>query len=250
METSPNFEQSPVLCAEQVEIFVPKNEAFIGKLRLFFDHLILLDKIPISDDHKFWLQRLAENYRASTKKTLSFDNKNFWENLIFGYSIYEADGRFIGTDKQLQRRISCYFEEPTLIIKLILTNYHTRGLNYPLIQSFPDPFQKNTQQLFIYHAISSYRDDDADIALEYATMMLHYLGISSYIFNQLSHEIMHDEQEIWLQRWPTQLSRRFKAGSRDVPIVNTPDEKRLKFGVDVEKTLCVIDYVRSAEAQL
>ena len=25
------FEQSPVLCAEQVEIFVPKNDAFLGK---------------------------------------------------------------------------------------------------------------------------------------------------------------------------------------------------------------------------
>ena len=241
-------EQSSILCAEQVEIFVPNNLKFIGKFRLFFDQLILEDRIPINDEHRYWLQQLVEQHPEASAGFSPLKRKTFWENLIFGYSIYETKGYFIGPDDQLRRNLTNYFEEPTLVVKLILTNYRTRGLLYPLAQNFADPFQAQQSQAFILNAIASYQPRlSPSLAFEYGAMMLHYLGITSYIVDRLSQDVMHDELEIWLQRWQTQLSRRYKANMRKVPIAATEEEKRLKFGEAREQVICVIDYSTQSE---
>jgi len=250
------FKQPPILCAEQVEIFVPKNPNYEVKLKLFFDHLILKDRILITDAHRKWLQNLAANYPSPPGKHPVLEHVRYWENLVFGYSIYESQGYFIGVDIQtLQPQISNYFEEPTLVIKLILTNFMTTGINFPIIQRGIDPFQPKQERPYIYRVVASYFDDTlSTITREYAIMMLHYLGITAYIFHQLSEEVMQNEQEIWLQSWPTQLSRKIaqkvNPGSpppRDVPIVKNKEEKQKKFGDDAPHMLCVIDYASSNE---
>lgn len=241
-------EQSSILCAEQVEIFVPNNPEFIGKFRLFFDQLILEDRIPISGDHRYWLQQLVDQHPEASAGFSPLRRKTFWENLIFGYSIYETKGYFIGPDEQLRRNLTNYFEEPTLAVKLILTNYRTRGLLYPLMQNFADPFQAQQSQAFILNAIASYQPRiNPVLTFEYGVMMLHYLGITSYIVDRLSQDIMHNELEIWLQRWQTQLSRRYKPERRKAPIVATEEEKRLKFGEAWEQVICVLDYSTQSE---
>lgn len=240
--------KAPIVCAEQVEIFVPKNEAYLDKLKALLDNLIFQDKIPfVEQEHKFWLRRVVEDYNAVTKKHLSFAEKEYWENLIFGYSIYDSEGYFVGPDAQLRRSRDNYFEEPTAVIKLIVTNYLTPGVNYPVVHSAENPFW-HTPQWFVSQPISPYRSQETDsaagIRFEYSTMMLHYWGIIAYLFDQLSHEVMLNEQEIWIQRWHTQLSRRIQPDVRYMPIATSEAEKRQKFGKEeYHKVLCVIDYI-------
>ncbi len=74
-------------------------------------------------------------------------------------------------------------------------------------------------------------------------MMLHYWGIVAYLFDQLSNDLMLQEEEIWIQRWPTQLSRRIRSDIRSVPIASNEKERQRKFGKDENAVLCVIDYV-------
>lgn len=119
---------------------------------------------------------------------------------IFGYSEYESNGYFVGPDAQLRRNKDELFEEPTLVIKLIITNYMTVGVNYPVVQSSENPFQ-HVLQWFVWHPVSPYRRDSSDsaaaIRFEYTVMMMHYWGIVAYLFDQLSHK-MPQEQEIWI----------------------------------------------------
>lgn len=240
--------RAPILCAEQVEIFVPENAQIqFERVKTLLDELIFRDTIPfVEEEHKFWLKRLVDDYNAATHQQRSFENKTCWENLIFGYSVYQSNGYFVGPDEQLRRDRTAVYEEPTTVIKLIITNYLTPGVNYPVVHSAENPFW-HMPQWMVSQAISPYRSTEAvsatAIRFEYSVMMLHYWGIIIYLFNQLSNDLMLKEEEIWIQRWPTQLSRRIRSDLRNVPIAANDEERQKKFGTKARDVLCVIDYV-------
>ena len=174
----------------------------------------------------------------------------YWENLIFGYSIYLSNGNFIGVaDETLRPQMSNYFEESTQVIKLIITNYMTSGTFYPQVGrgvNLLDP--TDPERLFIASPLTLYfvgHDDEAAVKREYLLMKLHYFDVIKYIFTRLSQEVMQEEQEIWLQSWPTQLSRTIRKNARMLPIAQTTQEKQDKYAEDAAHVLCVIDYATS-----
>lgn len=244
--------QLPPLCAEQVEIFVPKNADREGKLKLFFDHLLLMERIPMTPDHHKFLLGIAQNYPAAGAKPLALEPVRAWENLIFGYSLYDTRGYFIGVDAEMLRpELAKYFEEPTLVIKLILTNFMTIGVPYPLVQDAADPFFPQQRRPFVLPAVTPlFTDPDNPVLREQAILRLHYAGLIGYIFHQLAEGVMGNEYEVWMQSWPTQLLRRVALKSpkpgepppRPRPVAVTPAEKLSKYGEDAPAVLCVIDY--------
>jgi len=240
--------KSAIVCAEQVEIFVPKSEGYLSQLRKLLDEMIFSDKIPFVDqDQKHWLRKAAEDRRPNLHRNFSFAEAEYWENLIFGYSIYDSDGYFVGPDSNLRRSRANYFEEKTSVIKLIVTNFVTPGVVYPVMHTAENCFM-HTPQWMVSQSISPYRSgkfrSGSDLRFEYAITMLHIWAIVYYFFDQLTKRVMLDEQEIWVQRWHTQLSRRVKAQERGIPVAINHEEKRKKFGdKDYGKVICVIDYL-------
>ena len=245
------YKEPPMLCAEQVEIFVPNNPDYQQPLKKFFDNLMLLDRIPITPQHQEWLKKIPLHYPAPADKPMNFGQMCCWENLVFGYSIYLSNGYFIGVDHQtLHPQESNSFEESTQVIKLIMTNYMTTGIYYPRVEYSGDPFLPTQSRPFISYARTPYFVDDMNtLTREHVIMMLHYRGMINYIFTQLSTEIMRNEQEIWLQSWPTQLSRKIATkkmahglSPRELPVAQTLEEKQRKYGKEMSNVLCVIDY--------
>ena len=243
VEKRKRFNESHSLLANQVEIFVPKDPGKTGKLRLWFDNFMMQPTVPIR--------------RYSSGKDLyleeRFPDKEYWENIIYGYSIYNVEGHFIASN----RKVRDYFPEDTTVIKLILTNYVTNNLGHPEItkmaypQDDPDYHINCVVDCFNTNEVSS---NIAELYDEYCMVFKHLDETCHYIIEGLSNEVMNGEHQIWMQSWITSLSVRFKKSeleeekeSSRPPIVLTEGERRNRYDHLAEKVICVFDYVYGGE---
>src|SRR5437588_6094755 len=100
------------LLAKHLEVFVPKSPDTEGRLRLWLNNLMLMPAIPMPPDNEL----RAELFKKINPNVASkLAGKEYWENIIYGYSIYETDGHFLS----FTRRIRGYLTEQTLIMKFI-----------------------------------------------------------------------------------------------------------------------------------
>jgi hypothetical protein len=240
------------LLAKHLEVFVPKSPATEGRLRLWLNHLMLKPALPMPQGSELRAE-LFKKIDPSVAEKL--DGKHFWENIIYGYSIYETDGHFL----TFTRRIKGYFTEQTLIMKFILTNY--------LSTNAEQLIKVETCEKSLRHAILpawdvkpqkfSKQGDYTDLACT----ILHYNDIADYIVSEISENVLDHEQEVWAHGWNSILDRRTKRSepneaanqneindSRQIPIVLSQEEKSVRFEGYSDRVICVIDYSNKAKS--
>ena len=246
------FKPSYFVLAKQIEIFVPKNDSCDDrKVIKWFDNFIQTDRVP-----------LVPATEGSTNSIYGDGAPKYWENIVYGYSIYEASGRFILST----RKEEDIFREDVMIIKLILTNYVTKNMGFPTVvedYSFPtqgDGWNPPLHVADTLYFLPSMKEDFAkqqgididDYLSEYEMGLDHFNHTLYYIGNTLANEIMTKEEEIWLQSWTTGLQIRFNmtvpsAWRSKVPIVQSKEQKKEIYGEDADDVICVIDYVVGGE---
>ena len=219
------FEVSNLALARQVEIFVPKK--YDKKVKMWFDSFIRMDRIP-----GLGIELPNRNYE-------------YWENIVYGYSLYDGEGYFILPSRTLEH----YFPEDVVIVKLILTNYLTENHGTPEILGL-DP----NAPAFVVDTITKdvQRSEIEAKKFEYFATYAHFDRTLTFIADSLANEVMKNEEEIWVQSWTTGLQIRHNTGvppdwRSKVPVVKTKKEKNERYGRDADRVLCVIDYIAEAE---
>ncbi|HKU76159.1 MAG TPA: hypothetical protein VJR02_19780 [Pyrinomonadaceae bacterium] len=236
------------LLAKHLEVFVPKSQASEGRLRLWLNNLMLMPAVPMHKQNQVRADLLQQ---IEPEVATKLSGKEYWENIVYGYSIYETDGHFLSYG----RSIRGYFTEQTLIIKFILTNYVTKNVEQLIRLDTPAPIRRAI--LPAWDVKISKLSGMADYA-ELCCTILHYNDISDFIVTEITENVLQNEQEVWAHGWNTILDRRAKTAgsntstttsspdSRDFPIILNQSEKKARFGEKADCVLCVIDYSAKA----
>jgi hypothetical protein len=251
--------------AQHLEVFVPKGERSWRNLQGWLHEFVKeTQHIKIADRGR-WKGVCREDPTLNKR----FGQKLFWENLVYGYSVYPADGYFVsakdGPGRTSYREQVCI--ESISVIKFIITNYidfsEREANEWSLMQTLERkgdsegvPIDKGYTLLptFASSFDEAPRFDDPAYFTRRCTA-LHYHYLSDYISTNIRDIVLHDEQEVWAHRWYTTLLRnikRTKDGTKNServrirPVAMSTTEREDRFRDDRDKVICVSDYERDA----
>jgi hypothetical protein len=261
------------LLAMHMEIFVPKGEETELKLQSFLYHLVKqTELIPMDPDD--WAKVLDRDPQVKRR----FEHRQYWENLVYGYSVYPADGYFISAAavqpanrNQTARHPKSFRDslcvESITVIKFIITNYLPFDFNLEELSLFQtlEPRHKNDKNLdgkgyallptFAGFPVKPRFDDPEYFKLRCTA--LHYRFTSDYIFKCIRESVLRKEEEVWAQRWHTVLMRNVMTagvgsnasaenGRRRTNPTARFDEREHRFGPGQDAVICACDYKRNA----
>lgn len=177
-----------------LEVFVPKPKQRSVEIDLhnYLDWILTVPTISrtrLSEDD---LVGLTKEHRELFK---DHDHQKLrWENVVYGYSSYAADGYFMSC-KTRGRELESTFREITLVFKFIITNYTTT------IKSAESMWGDQS----MYKPSDNAYDDQRS---ELKCMEFHYEDTRAFITQEITRMVLRDEEEIWSHVWYSRLTRK------------------------------------------
>jgi len=248
-----------------LEIFVPKVKK--TELRLhkwLYQFMRRAEAIPMNP--RAWDMVLTRDPELRKR----FASKEYWENIVYGYSIYPADGCFVsGRSAAKCTELKRHFGPPEsyrhsicvesiAVVKFIITNY----LNFEfdleqlaLVQTLERQRDYDTSPRVTGYALSpafaSFEGRPRFDNQEYFKLRctaLHYQFTADHIFHGIRTLVLPKETEVWAHRWYSVVMRNLTSKSmpphgRRAPTAQL-EERELRFNGEKGSVICVSDYDR------